>query len=99
MRSKTNLSILLFSGRTIDQITSLLGGDKLISLVDVLIDGLYDVKKANPTGTWPSSSNQKIHFLTNHYSITDFSNLPSYEVLITEDGEVIESGFSEGMSF
>lgn len=93
VRSKTNLSILLFSGRTIEQIISLPKGRKLISLVDVLIDGRCDLDKANPYGILPSSSNQKIHLLTDRYQIADFSNLPFYEVLITKEGEVIESGY------
>ncbi|MFH1562957.1 MAG: 4Fe-4S single cluster domain-containing protein [Nitrospirota bacterium] len=96
IREKTTLSVLLFSGRSIEQITSLSGGNKLLSLVDVLIDGRYDPDRANPPGILPSSSNQKIHFLTNRYSMADFSNLPFYEVFISEEGEVIETGYREG---
>jgi len=92
VKNRTNLSILLFSGRTMEQIISLPGGRTLISLLDVLIDGPYNPERANSVGTWPSSSNQRIHLLTDRYSIADFSDLPFYEVVITEEGEVIESG-------
>jgi len=92
VKSRTELSILLFSGRTLEQIASLPEGNTLLSLLDVLIDGLYDPERANPPGIWPSSSSQRIHFLTNRYSIADFSNLPFHETIITENGEIMESG-------
>jgi anaerobic ribonucleoside-triphosphate reductase activating protein len=92
VRNKTNLSTLIFSGRTLEQILELQGGDTLISLTDVLIDGHYDLEKANPLSVWPPSSNQRIHFLTNRYSETNFSGLPFYEAFINPSGEVVESG-------
>ena len=92
IKQRTDLSILLFSGRTLEDIIALTGGKRLISFIDVLIDGKYDHKQANPPGIWPSSANQKIHFLTKRYTIKDFTNLPMSEVIIQEDGEVVESG-------
>lgn len=92
VRKETNLSILLFSGRYIGQILSLPGGERLISLLDVLIDGPYDHRQANPPGVWPSSANQKMHFLTGRYTMEDFTNLPCHEIIILEDGKIIKSG-------
>jgi anaerobic ribonucleoside-triphosphate reductase activating protein len=92
VRKRTDLSILLFSGRTIEQIASLPEGNTLLSLLDVLIDGPYNPERANPPGTWPSSSNQRIHFLTDRYSVADFSDLPFHEIVITDKGELMESG-------
>ena len=94
IKLETNLSILLFSGSPLDRILSLPDGDKLVSLLDVLIDGPFDPKKSNPPGTWPSSANQKIHLLTQRYKTSDFSGLPDSEVIINERGEVMESGMA-----
>lgn len=98
VRNKTSLSTLIFSGRTLEQILKLQGGDTLISLMDVLIDGHYDPEKANPPSVWPPSSNQRIHFITGRYSKTDFSNLSFYEAFITPRGEVIESGILKSIN-
>jgi len=92
IKEKTSLSILLYSGRTIEDIIALPMGKDLVSLIDVLIDGPYNQDMANPEGQWPSSLNQKIHFISGRYSLNDFKDLPGTEIIITETGEVIESG-------
>jgi len=94
VREKTDISILLFSGRTLEEIAAMPQGEKLLSLLDVLIDGRYELKKANPPGVWPSSSNQRIHCLTDRYVMQDFLCLPASEVLITEAGDILESGIT-----
>lgn len=92
IREKTDLSILLFSGRSLQEIFQMPEGNKLISMIDVLVDGPYDPGRANPSGTWPSSANQKIHLLTTRYTMTDFSGLPDMEVQIVENGDIIKTG-------
>jgi anaerobic ribonucleoside-triphosphate reductase activating protein len=93
VRCKTGLSIILFSGRTLEKILNLSLGNDLATLIDILIDGRYDNTQKHPPGEWPSSANQKIHFFTPRYSLADFYNLPFFETWITEKGEIIESGF------
>ena len=92
VREGTGLSILLFSGRYLGQILSLPGGERLITLLDVLIDGPYLHNQANPPGLWPASKNQKIHLLTKRYAAEAFSSLPASEIIITEQGDIIQSG-------
>ena len=92
VRSGTGLSILLFSGRYLDQILSLPGGKRLITLLDVLIDGPYIHKLANPPGVWPASKNQHILMLTERYNAEAFSSLPVSEIIVTEKGDIIQSG-------
>jgi len=92
VRKETDLSILLFSGRTMKDILCLPQGERLISLIDVLVDGPYDPSCANPPGAWPSSASQTIHILSPRYALSDFSSLPALELIITEDGEVVQSG-------
>jgi len=94
VRNKTNLSIIMFSGRTLEEIFSLQGGNELISLLDILIDGRFEETHINKQSAFPPSSNQKIHFLSNRYSDENFANLPFYEVIISEDGEILGSGIS-----
>jgi anaerobic ribonucleoside-triphosphate reductase activating protein len=92
VREETDLSLILFSGRTLYEILLLPGGAELISLIDVLVDGPYDRNRINQPGVWPSSSNQKIHFFSSRYSLKDFQDLPILEAIVTEGGEVIRSG-------
>jgi len=92
VREKTNLSILMFSGRTIEEITELPQGRKLINYLDVLIAGRFDKKQINNDGIFPSSKNQKIHFLSALYSEEDFKNIPLYEIIISENGGIVGSG-------
>ncbi len=92
VKEKTDLSVLLFSGRTEKEIFKLPGGRELMAMIDVLIEGPYNRELANPPGIWPSSSNQKIRILTDRYNRDNFLGLPETEIIITEQGEVIESG-------
>lgn len=92
VRKRTDLSVLLFSGRTEKEIHELTGGKELFDLMDVLIEGQYVKELANPPGIWPSSANQNIRFLTGRYNRGNLSGLPETEIIITEQGEVVESG-------
>lgn len=92
LREERPLSILLFTGKTMEQVLAMPRGRELIPLVDVLIDGPYVENLANLPGTWPSSSNQKIHLLSGHYTVSDFLGLPAGEVVIFETGDVITTG-------
>ena len=92
VREKTDLSVLLFSGRSEKEIFKLVGGRELLGMIDVLIEGQYNRELANPPGMWPSSANQNIRFLTDRYNRDSFSGLPEIEIIITEQGEVVESG-------
>lgn len=92
VNEETNLSVLLFSGRTEKDIYKLAGGRELMASIDILIEGLYNRELSSPPGTWPSSENQKIRVLSKRYNEDDFLNLPETEIIITEQGEVVESG-------
>ena len=92
VRKQADLSILLFSGRTRGEIEKMPGGRALLAGIDVLVDGPYDLAKANPPGIWPSSDNQVIHLLSNRYKMSDFQHLPDFEVKIEAGGEIVTSG-------
>jgi len=92
VRERSSLSILLFSGRTLEQMRGLGGGPRLLSLLDVLVDGPYDPQRANPPGVWPSSSNQKLRFFTSRYGAEDFARLPVCEAVVNDLGQVVWTG-------
>ncbi len=92
VRQQTDLSVLLFSGRTISRIRSMAGGSRLLAATDVLVDGPYDYRLANVNGAWPASANQNILFLTDRYTIFDFADLPGLEIFIRPDGTIMTTG-------
>jgi anaerobic ribonucleoside-triphosphate reductase activating protein len=92
IKKKTQFSVLLFSGHTLEKIQTMDNGANLLSFVDVLVDGPYDKNLANPIGTWPSSANQNIILLTSRYSKTDFHEMPWRDIFIGPSGDIIETG-------
>lgn len=67
---KENLSLLCFSGYTIDELKK--KNDKyingLLSQIDLLIDGGYEQENFDLSRPWVGSSNQNFIYLTNRYS-------------------------------
>lgn len=91
IRNETGLSIILFSGFTFEEIGAMPQLDQLVYLVDVLIAGRYDhtVPSNNP---WIGSGNKTIHFFSSRYSMDDLQRVPSAEIIIQPNGEIISSG-------
>ncbi len=92
VRQQTDLSVLLFSGRTMARIKSITGGSRLLAAIDVLVDGPYDYRLANANNAWPASTNQNILFLTDRYTLCDFAALPGLEIFIRPDGTIVTTG-------
>ncbi len=93
VRRHSNLSVLLYSGYTLQQIRRLPHGAEVLSLVDVLIDGPFEQHKPATDGI-RGSTNQRIHLLSNRYSLTDLSPRQRCEFVITPDGTVVQTGVS-----
>jgi anaerobic ribonucleoside-triphosphate reductase activating protein len=91
IRKQTDLSILLFSGLTIDEIKEQSSGHEILSNIDVLIDGRYIPQRHLGKGLL-GSSNQKIHLLTGRCTIDDIEATPEVEVIINPDGSLTISG-------
>jgi len=85
------LSTLAFSGYTIDEIRELPGGPDVLARLDVLIDGRYVAGDRLATGL-RGSANQRIHLLTERYSLAEVEATPVAEIRIGPDGEVILTG-------
>lgn len=90
IKKKTNLSILIFSGFNLEELKNDKTSNKTLKLIDILIAGRYDenCKINNPL---LSSSNQKIHFFSNRYSINDIHSSDT-EIIIDNQGNLILSG-------
>ncbi|KYC38106.1 hypothetical protein WA1_37785 [Scytonema hofmannii PCC 7110] len=65
LRQKRDFSIICFSGFTLEQLQAKSDPaiNKVLSLIDVLIDGQY-IPELNDNQGWRGSSNQVFHFLT-----------------------------------
>jgi anaerobic ribonucleoside-triphosphate reductase activating protein len=85
------MSTLVFSGYTIDEIRALPGGGDVLARLDVLIDGRYVAGDRLATGL-RGSANQRIHLLTDRYSLAQVEATPVAEIRIGRDGEVILTG-------
>ncbi|MBC1238341.1 4Fe-4S single cluster domain-containing protein [Nostoc sp. 2RC] len=68
LREQRDISIICFTGFTIEQLRS--KGDRninqVLNTIDVLIDGQY-IQELNDNKGWRGSSNQVVHFLSPRY--------------------------------
>jgi anaerobic ribonucleoside-triphosphate reductase activating protein len=67
------LSVMVFSGYTLDQIRAMSNPavSALLELTDILVDGPYIREKPETLRRWIGSSNQCIHFLSDRYKFDD----------------------------
>ena len=91
IRKETNLSVLLFTGYSWEEIEEMKKSPELLHYVDIFIAGRYDQTKKvgrNLLG----STNQTLHFLSGRYTKKDLKKTPPSEVSITREGKVILTG-------
>ncbi|MCE1255067.1 MAG: radical SAM protein [Anaerolineae bacterium] len=91
VKEHTSLSVVLLSGFALDEIKKMPAAQKLLSFVDVLIAGRFDINQ-RLNNHLIGSANKFLHFLTPRYTPADF-NIDNAEVFIHEDGTIILSGF------
>jgi anaerobic ribonucleoside-triphosphate reductase activating protein len=67
--SDLGLSVMVFSGYTIEQLRELPdpAAAELLALTDILVDGPYVREQPDTERRWIGSRNQRIHFLTGRY--------------------------------
>jgi len=88
---ETPLSVLVFSGYTLEAIRATPLGTQILSCVDVLIAGRYAESKRMGQSLI-GSANQRLHLLTARYTPADFGGIPASEVILHRDGSVTLSG-------
>jgi anaerobic ribonucleoside-triphosphate reductase activating protein len=64
------LSVLLFSGFTLDELRARPEPaiEDVLAAVDVLVDGRYDASRPEAERLWAGSTNQRFHYFTTRYS-------------------------------
>lgn len=93
IRANSDLSIVLFSGFTWEEIQKMPFSAQLPELVDVLIAGRYQ-EQLNVGRGLVGSANKTFHYFTNRYRRQDFEKIPEAEITIGADGEIFVSGIA-----
>lgn len=89
----THLSRLVFTGYTVPEINRRSMGPEVLRHLDVLIAGRYAA--AHPVGHGLlGSANQRIHLLTDRYTLSQLSTIPRRELILHADGTMTISGIS-----
>jgi len=91
IRQETQLSILVFSGYSWDEIQSMPRARPLLAQIDVLIAGRYQANHRLASGLL-GSTNKTVHFLTDRYGPDDLQTVPPAELSITSNGDILISG-------
>jgi anaerobic ribonucleoside-triphosphate reductase activating protein len=90
------LSVMIFSGYTIEEARSLPDSAvaELLSRTDILVDGRYERDLPDTKRRWIGSTNQRIHFLTDRYCADDpcWRKKNTIEIRLT-GSEVSVNGF------
>ncbi len=84
-------STLMFSGYTLEEIRALPHGLDVLAQLDVLIDGRYVAGQRHATGL-RGSANQRIHLLTDRYTLAAVEATPVAEIVIGPTGDVALTG-------
>jgi anaerobic ribonucleoside-triphosphate reductase activating protein len=91
IRAETPLSIILWSGFTLEEISRMPEAERLFGLIDVLIAGRYEHEKRLARGL-RGSTNKTVTFFSGRYTRADIDSVPECEIIFTEDGEVLVTG-------
>ena len=86
------LSTLVFTGYTLDEISDFSLGKDILREIDVLIAGRY-VRNQHVGNNLIGSANQRIHFLSDRYCMSDFDDIPHKEIILHRDGTQTVTGF------
>lgn len=86
VRAQTDLSIILFTGFSYEEVARMPCFIKIKSLVDVLIAGRY-VGMLNAEHTFGGSAHKSIHFFSKRYVREDLNVVPVAEVIISPSGD------------
>lgn len=89
---KTNLSIILYTGYTLNELEEK-NKTEILNYLDIIITNRYDKNYRTESEGLIGSSNQEIKFLTNRYSNKDLSENNEIEISINENGQIIMYGY------
>jgi anaerobic ribonucleoside-triphosphate reductase activating protein len=92
---RRGLTVMVFSGYTLDALRARDGAAQLLDHVDLLVDGPYDRARPEPVPPvgrrWIGSQNQVMHYLTSAYADTDprMREANTIEIRISKQGLLI----------
>lgn len=91
VRAQSELSAVMYSGYTMDEIRAQPLGPAVLGQLDVLIDGRYQAGERLGRGM-RGSQNQRIHLLSDRYTLADIEDTPEAEIRIDPRGHVVLTG-------
>jgi anaerobic ribonucleoside-triphosphate reductase activating protein len=91
IRAKINLSVVLFTGFTISEISKIEKGKEILKFLDVLKSGRY-INGLHVSHGLITSSNQSLYFLSDRIKKDELTDLPDFEIMINNSGNVVVSG-------
>lgn len=89
------MTVMVFSGYTLDQLRARPDAAPLLAQVDLLVDGPYDRTRPEPTPPvgrrWIGSANQRMHYLTAAYAPDDpqMRDANTIEIRLSKHGLLI----------
>lgn len=98
IKSKTNLGIIILTGFTKEEMTSLKNYDSLIKYVDCIIYEPFIIEKRVSKGLI-GSSNKKYLFITNRYNKNQIEKTPISEIIINQNGIIYISGINPSIFY
>lgn len=90
------LSVMVFSGYTLDQLRRRPDAAGLLARTDILVDGPYLRDQPDTERRWIGSRNQGVHFLTDRYRFDDEWRKRNTLEIRVRGGEVVVNGFPAG---
>lgn len=90
------LSVMVFSGYTLDQLRRRPDAADLLARIDILVDGPYLRDKPDTGRRWIGSRNQGVHFLTARYRFDDQWRTRNTLEIRVRGGEIVVNGFPAG---
>lgn len=91
LRQETDLSLLMFTGCTWQEVLAMPEGPDVLAYLDVVVAGRYVAGQRLAQGL-RGSANQTVHLISRRYSFSDVEAVPQAEVIINGDGRVDVSG-------
>jgi anaerobic ribonucleoside-triphosphate reductase activating protein len=91
MRRETQLSVLVFTGFSWEEVQCIPEAGKMLACIDVLIAGRYDHAQRLARDL-RGSANKTVHLLSYRYTMADIQAVPPAEVIVTATGDVLMSG-------
>ena len=88
------LSVMVFSGYTLEELQTRENAADLLAACDLLVDGRFEREKLDSSRRWIGSSNQRLHFLTPRYDAADprFRDRQTAEIRLSR-GELLMNGW------